>query len=117
MDNSCRAIDNGVKKDIEDSFKSFMAKYFDKGPSLARVYTSENCITIHCKDILTPLEKNLTGDICGEYLIQASRKRILHNTKAELLKIVDNNIDAKVSSFYMDLNIFDDSLCCAFIIE
>ncbi len=34
-----------------------MAKYFDKGPSLARVYTSENCITIYCKDILTPMEK------------------------------------------------------------
>ncbi len=44
-------------KGIEDSFKSFMAKYFDKGPSLARVYTSENCITIYCKDILTPMEK------------------------------------------------------------
>ncbi len=56
-----------------------MAKYFDKGPSLARVYTSENCITIYCKDILTPMEKNLTEDICGEYLIQASRKRILHS--------------------------------------
>ena len=117
MGSSCEVIDKRIKKGIEDSFKSFMAKYFDKGPGLARVYTSENCITIHCKDILTPMEKNLTEDICGEYLIQASRKRILHNKKSELLKIVDDNINAKVSSFYMDLNIFDDSLCCAFIIE
>mgnify|MGYP001049816738 CR=1 FL=1 len=117
MASSCGIMDKRVKKNIEDSFKSFMAKYFNKGPGLARVYTSENCITIHCKDILTPLEKNLVGDIYGEYLIQASRKRILYNKKAELLKIIDNNIDTKVSSFYMDLNIFDDSLCCAFIIE
>ena len=117
MGNSCAIIDKSVKKGIEDSFKSFMVKCFNKGPSLAKVYMSENCITIYCKNFLTPLEKNLTNDTYGECLIEASRKRILHDKKIELLRIVDDNIGVNVTSLYIDFNVFDDSLCCVFITE
>ena len=50
-------------------------------------------------------------------MIEASRKRILHDKKIELLRIVDDKIDSKVINFYIDFNVFDDSLCCVFITE
>ncbi|NMB27855.1 MAG: DUF2294 family protein [Tissierellia bacterium] len=117
MGNSCEVLDKSVKKSIEDSFKSFMAECFNKGPSLAKAYISGNCITIYGKNFLTPLEKNLKNDTYGECLIQVSRKRILNDKKVDFLRIVDDKIGSKVINFYIDFNVLDDSLCCVFITE
>lgn len=105
------------RKGIEDAFKSFMARYFNKGPRLARVYIIENCIIVYCKEFLTQLEKNLINDKCGEYLIHASRKKIIQNNKEEFLNIVKYNYEGNVGSFYIDFNIFNDSLCCVFLVD
>lgn len=103
------------RKGIEDAFKSFMARYFNKGPRLAKVYIMDDCVVVYCKDFLTPLEKNLADDKYGEYLIKASRQRVIENNEADFLNIARQNYKEDIDKFYIDFNIDDDSLCCVFI--
>ena len=105
------------KKVIEDSFKSFMSKYFGRGPSLAKAFIVENCITIYCKDFLTPLEKNVQEVKDGEMLIKISRKRIIDNHEAEFLDIINGNFGRTVSSYYLDFNVKNNSIACVFMLD
>jgi len=106
-----------LKKNIEDSFKSFMAKHFNKGPLLAKVYMVDNCITIYCKEVLTPLEKNIVRENLGEYYVQIFRKKLSYSSGDILIGMIEQKTGRKVNTFFIDCNAVDDSLCCVFIME
>jgi len=115
MGNSYVSRIKNSRKVIEDGFKSFMARYFNKGPRLAKVYITNDCVIVYCEEFLTVLEKNLTDDEYGQSLIQTSRKKIIQSHEAEFLDIVRQNYKEDISRFYIDFNIGDDSLCCVFM--
>lgn len=118
MGNSVVGVERRIKKRIEDSFKAFMSKHFSRGPGLVKVYAIENCITIYCKNILTPLEKKLfIEDKEGELLIKSFREKLILNNEVEFLNMVNDSIDTTISSYYIDFNIKDDSLACVFILN
>ena len=106
-----------IKKEIEDSFKSFMAKYFDKGPRYAKVYIVDDCITIYCKDFLTVLEKSLSKGDFGNYYVKLVREKVSENYSSLMMKMIYDITGLKVKNFYLDCNAIDNSLCCAFILE
>ncbi len=116
--NGCISGIKNSRKAVEDGFKSFMARYFSKGPRLTKVYTIEDCmIVVYCKEFLTPLEKNLINDEHGCHLMQILRERIIQNHIVEFLNIVRQNYKGNINKFYLDFNIADDSLCCVFMLE
>lgn len=105
-----------ICKCIEDSFKSFMSKYFNKGPSLAKAYLLDDIVIIFCKDFLTTLEKNLAKNDAGEYYVYMLRRKLSEDLREELFKIVEIQSGYKVKDFYIDYRVSENSLCCVFIL-
>lgn len=117
MEEGYVTIKKSSKKLIEDSFKAFMSKHYSRGPRLAKVFITDNCITIHCKDILTSMEKNLLKDKDGELLIKIYGEKMIRNNESEFVNIINENIESTVSSYYVDFNIKNNSLACVFILD
>lgn len=106
-----------LRKEIEDCFKSFMAKNFNKGPRLAKVITSDDYAIVYCKDYLTPLEKNVAVDDEGKYYIKMIRRKIVNEYKDMIKKEIEEKTNRKISKIYFDCDIEDDSLCCTMFFE
>lgn len=117
MEDDYATIIKDSKKGIEDSVKSFMSKYYSRGPGLAKVFMNNDCVTIYCKDFLTSLEMNLLEDKDGEALIRMFREKIIYNNETEFINIVNSNIETGTNKFYIDFNIKDNSLACVFILN
>ena len=50
-------------------------------------------------------------------LIKISRKRIIDNHEAEFLDIINGNFGRTVSSYYLDLNVKNNSIACVFMLD
>ena len=106
-----------VGKCIEDSFKSFMSKYFGKGPRLARAYLVEDIVIIYCEDFLTTLEKNYAKDEKSQCYVHIMRRKMSEDYREEILRIVESQTGYEIKDIYVDYKVSKNSLCCVFRID
>ena len=106
-----------VGKRIEDSFKSFMSKYFGKGPKNAKAYLVEDIVVIYCEDFLTTLEKNCAKDVENQYFVYILRRKMAEDYREELYEIVESQINYKVKDIYIDYKVSENNLFCVFKLD
>lgn len=111
-------VDNiNAKRHIEDSFKSFMSKYFSRGPGVVKGYIIEDVVLVYCEDFLTTLEKNLAKDEIGQCYVQIIRKKISDEYGDFLVDMIETSVGQDVKAFYLDCNVANNSLCCVFMLN
>ena len=106
-----------IRKELEDYFKSWMHKYFQKGIKQAKVIMAENTIIIFGMEFLTLVEQSIIDDDYSKQLIIQTRKKVSDKNMMVLKQNIELISGAKLESVFMDFSIETNTLCMVFVMD
>ena len=106
-----------MKKEIEDFFKSWLRKYFQKGLRTVRVTIADRVIVICGDDFLTVVEQSITDDDYSRQLIIQTRKKVAEKNYPVLKQNLKLITGSEVEHLYLDFSIDTNTLCMTIVMK
>lgn len=106
-----------MKKEIEDFFKSWLRKYFQKGLRTVRVTIADRVIVICGDDFLTVVEQSITDDDYSRQLIIQTRKKVAEKNYPVLKQNLELITGGEIEHIYLDFSIDTDTLCMTIVMK
>lgn len=105
------------KKEIEDYFKSWAHKNFQKGVKDATVYLYDDILVIIGVEVLTFTEISIIDDEYSKQVVQFTRKKVISKNYEVLKSNLELICGKKIRQYYTDINFEKNALCMAFIFD
>lgn len=112
-----RKQQNMIKKSIEDYYKSWVRKSFQKGVRDAKVYMGMDCLVIMGYDVLSFMELSIIDDAYSKQVVAYSRKKAASKNYAVLKQNIEEISGREVEAYYMDLDVDSNISCMTFILK
>ena len=106
-----------MKKEIEDFFKSWLRKYFQKGLRTVRVTIADRVIVICGDDFLTVVEQSITDDDYSRQLVIQTRKKVAEKNYPVLKQNLELITGSEIEHIYLDFSIDTNTLCMTIVIK
>lgn len=106
-----------MKKEIEDFFKSWLRKYFQKGLRTVRVTIADRVIVICGDDFLTVVEQSITDDDYSRQLVIQTRKKVAEKNYPVLKQNLELITGSEIEHIYLDFSIDTNTLCMTIIMK
>lgn len=106
-----------MKKEIEDFFKSWLRKYFQKGLRTVRVTIADRVIVICGDDFLTVVEQSITDDDYSRQLVIQTRKKVAEKNYPVLKQNLELITGGEIEHIYLDFSIDTNTLCMTIVIK
>lgn len=106
-----------MKKEIEDFFKSWLRKYFQKGLRTVRVTIADRVIVICGDDFLTVVEQSITDDDYSRQLVIQTRKKVAEKNYPVLKQNLELITGREIEHIYLDFSIDTNTLCMTIIMK
>jgi uncharacterized protein YbcI len=106
-----------MKKEIEDFFKSWLRKYFQKGLRTVRVTIADRVIVICCDDFLTVVEQSITDDDYSRQLVIQTRKKVAEKNYPVLKQNLELITGIEIEHIYLDFSIDTNTLCMTIVMK
>lgn len=108
---------NIIKKSIEDYYKSWMKKSFQKGVRDARVYIGVDIIVIIGIEVLSFMELSIVDDQYSKQVVAYSRKKAIDKNYPVLKQNIELIINREIDSYYTDIDIESNTACMTLILK
>lgn len=105
------------KKEIEDYFKSWAHKNFQKGVKDAVIYLYDDILVIIGIEILSFTELSIIDDEYSKQVIQFTRKKVISKNYEVLKSNLELLCGKTIAAYYTDINFERNVLCMAFVFE
>lgn len=112
-----RKQQNMIKKSVEDYYKSWVRKSFQKGVRDAKVYMGVDCLVIMGYDVLSFMELSIIDDAYSKQVVAYSRKKAASKNYAVLKQNIEEISGREVEAYYMDLDVDSNISCMTFILK
>jgi uncharacterized protein YbcI len=106
-----------MKKEIEDFFKSWLRKYFQKGLRTVRVTIADRVIVICGDDFLTVVEQSITDDDYSRQLVIQTRKKVAEKNYPVLKQNLELITGSEIEHIYLDFSIDTNTLCMTIVLK
>ena len=106
-----------MKKEIEDFFKSWLRKYFQKGLRTVRVTIADRVIVICGDDFLTVVEQSITDDDYSRQLVIQTRKKVAEKNYPVLKQNLELITGGEIEHIYLDFSIDTNTLCMTIVMK
>ena len=106
-----------MKKEIEDFFKSWLRKYFQKGLRTVRVTIADRVIVICGDDFLTVVEQSITDDDYSRQLVIQTRKKVAEKNYPVLKQNLELITGSEIEHIYLDFSIDTNTLCMTIVMK
>lgn len=108
---------NMIRKSIEDYYKSWIKKNFQKGVRDARVYMGDDCLVIIGYEVLSFMELSIIDDAYSKQVVSYTRRKAVDKNYAVLKQNLEMLSEREIESYYMDLDVDANISCMTFIFK
>lgn len=93
-----------VEAALTVALTQFERDFLGRGPKEARTYIIHDLVVVRLKGILSPAETHLSTEPGGVELIKQMRSRLIEGSKPALVRLVEEQTDARVTAMHTDLS-------------
>jgi uncharacterized protein YbcI len=105
-----------VNQEINNGAVRVLREYTGRGPTKARTVIDRNSVTILLADALTPSERRLAENGRADHVLK-TRHEFQTLMRDDLVKVVEDALDRKVTAFMSDNHIDPDMGVEVFVLE
>lgn len=108
---------NMMKKGIEDYYKSWVRKCFQKGVRDARVYMGPDTIVIIGIEVLSFMELSIIDDQYSKQVVAYSRRKAVDKNWPVLKQNIELILEREIDMYFVDLDVDANRSCMTIILK
>ena len=93
-----------IEAEISDAMVKFHRERTGRGPTQARTFLVEDLVIVRLQEVLTPAERQLTGNPHGQSLVKQFHQQMYEIARKELESVVESATGARVLSLHNDVS-------------
>jgi uncharacterized protein YbcI len=93
-----------LEADISDAMVKLQRERTGRGPTQAHAYIIHDMIVVRMQEVLTPAERQLTGNPHGQSLVKQFHQQMHEIARKDLEAIVDAQTQCRVISVHSDVS-------------
>jgi uncharacterized protein YbcI len=93
-----------IEAEISDAMVKFQREHTGRGPNQAHTYILEDMVLVRMQEVLTPAERQLTGNPHGQSLVKQFHQQMHEIARTELEEIIASFTACKVTSLHSDVS-------------
>jgi uncharacterized protein YbcI len=93
-----------LEAEISDAMVKLQRGQTGRGPNQARTYIVEDMVIVRLQEVLTPAERQLTGNPHGQSLIKQFHQQMHEIARHNLERIVEELTGCRVTSIHNDVS-------------
>jgi uncharacterized protein YbcI len=93
-----------IEAEISDAMVRLQREQTGRGPNQARAYIVEDMIIVRLQEVLTPAERQLTGNPHGQSLIKQFHQQMHEIARRSLEQIIESATGCRVLSIHNDVS-------------
>jgi uncharacterized protein YbcI len=93
-----------LEAEISDAMVKLQRGQTGRGPNQARTYIVEDMVIVRLQEVLTPAERQLTGNPHGQSLIKQFHQQMHEIARHNLERIVEDATGCRVTSIHNDVS-------------
>jgi uncharacterized protein YbcI len=93
-----------LEAEISDAMVKLQRGQTGRGPNQARTYIVEDMVIVRLQEVLTPAERQLTGNPHGQSLIKQFHQQMHEIARQNLERIVEAATGCRVTSIHNDVS-------------
>ena len=93
-----------LEAEISDAMVKLQREQTGRGPNQAHTYIIEDMVIVRMQEVLTPAERQLTGNPHGQSLIKQFHQQMHEIARRALEQIVEAHTGCKVVSIHNDVS-------------
>jgi uncharacterized protein YbcI len=93
-----------LEAEISDAMVKLQRDRTGRGPNKAHTYILEDMVIVRMQEVLTPAERQLTGNPHGQSLVKQFHQQMHEIARKELERIVEEHTECRVNSLHSDVS-------------
>jgi uncharacterized protein YbcI len=93
-----------IEAEISDSMVKLQRERTGRGPTQAHTYIIHDMIVVRMQEVLTPAERQLTGNPHGQSLVKQFHQQMHEIARKDLEAIIDSYTQCRVISVHSDVS-------------
>lgn len=93
-----------IEAEISDAMVKLQREHTGRGPNQAHTYIIEDLVLVRMQEVLTPAERQLTGNPHGQSLVKQFHQQMHEIARRELEQIIESHTGCKVTSIHSDVS-------------
>lgn len=93
-----------IEAEISDAMVKLQREQTGRGPNQAHTYILEDMIIVRMQEVLTPAERQLTGNPHGQSLVKQFHQQMHEIARKSLEQIIENHTGCRVVSIHNDVS-------------
>lgn len=93
-----------IEAEISDAMVKLQRERTGRGPTQAHTYIIHDMIVVRMQEVLTPAERQLTGNPHGQSLVKQFHQQMHEIARKDLEAIVDTHTQCRVISVHSDVS-------------
>jgi uncharacterized protein YbcI len=93
-----------LEAEISDAMVKLQREHTGRGPNQTHTYIIEDMIIVRMQEVLTPAERQLTGNHHGQSLVKQFHQQMHEIARRELEGIIESHTGCKVNSIHSDVS-------------
>lgn len=93
-----------IEAEISDSMVKLQREQTGRGPNQTHTYIIEDMVIVRMQEVLTPAERQLTGNPHGQSLVKQFHQQMHEIARKNLELIVEQHTGCKVNSVHNDVS-------------
>jgi uncharacterized protein YbcI len=93
-----------LEAEISDAMVKLQREHTGRGPNQAHTYIIEDMVIVRMQEVLTPAERQLTGNPHGQSLVKQFHQQMHEIARKELEAIIESHTGCKVTSIHSDVS-------------
>jgi len=93
-----------MEAEISDAMVKLQREQTGRGPNQAHTYIIEDMILVRLQEVLTPAERQLTGNPHGQSLVKQFHQQMHEIARRDLEQIIESHTGCRVTSIHSDVS-------------
>src|ERR687894_2164366 len=93
-----------IEAEISDAMVRLHREQTGRGPTQAKTYIVEDMVIVRLQEVLTPAERQLTGNPHGQSLVKQFHQQMHEIARKHLESIVEQHTGCRVTSIHSDVS-------------
>lgn len=106
-----------IEAEISDHMVKLQREHTGRGPNQAHTYIVEDMVIVRMQEVLTPAERQLTGNPHGQSLVKQFHQQMHEIARHDLETIIEEHTGCKVTSVHSDVSTKTGEQIAIFILD
>jgi uncharacterized protein YbcI len=106
-----------LEAEISDAMVKLQREQTGRGPNQAHAYILEDMVIVRMQEVLTPAERQLTGNPHGQSLIKQFHQQMHEIARSQMEEIIEAHTGCKVTSIHSDVSTKSGEQMAIFVLD